>query len=386
MVTLRSQVSGGARLRNGIRSKLQQSRDHVASRISKKWLSPGNTRPLGSRGLQLLHGWCFINSVIQALMHQPQLLNWVQSHRHTTHGNSTDLNPACTACVLRDLARVYWANTPVSRLVPNPGPDMTRIAQILVHGEAAVRDGNGMHQDDPLRVFEVFHTGLQQSSRNANWGKAFNALFLLDTQSYLQCQRCDHRRPSANQSTRTMELYVRPTFANALTDFFSDTMDAQCPECGPAQGSTRQTQDIRILAGPQILTIMIKMFNQVVSVDKFGTYSVTNTRTANRMQLPKVLDLSQYQQDDGLPLRYNISSIIGQSGTIQTGHFVATVKGPGDKVTMVDDDVTEKFTEARMLATPQVLSMGNPKDAYIVTYLRDDGELTKEQKALKKLM
>ena len=44
---------------------------------------------------------CYLISVLQALLHAPKILNWLESHQDCFWEN-------CLACVLRNLAAQYW--------------------------------------------------------------------------------------------------------------------------------------------------------------------------------------------------------------------------------------------------------------------------------------
>jgi hypothetical protein len=128
-----------------------------ASRISKSWLARGHVGNQRSRGINRPAFYCYMNSAVQALMHQPIFLNWIQSHNHRRRRgrsyqtcNPCNLTPppyaymgrqappiACAACVLKDLTNAYWANTPTNVPLPFPnrynGNDaMTRIENIAI--------------------------------------------------------------------------------------------------------------------------------------------------------------------------------------------------------------------------------------------------------------
>lgn len=121
--------------------------------------------------------------------------------------------------------------------------------------------------------------------------------------------------------------------------------------------------------------------------DKNGNpQPATEHKINHRMAHPNILDLTQYQENAHLPLRYRLSSVISHSGEgteTAGGHYIASVRGPGNRITCISDSVTETFTQAQFEASPQVAGISPPaKEVYVLTYLRDDGRLQREMKNL----
>ena len=142
----------------------------------------GRVRPQRSKGFATGTNWCYINAALQALMHQPQLLNWLQNHdrpvRRGTGGNNIrnachanpplywgaaagNAVPDCTGCMMRDLVNTYWANTPNATVAPN----MPRIQGIALAGDVAQLAANGsMIQMDSNDFYQVILQRLQVAS------------------------------------------------------------------------------------------------------------------------------------------------------------------------------------------------------------------------------
>ena len=100
------------------------------------------------------------------------------------------------------------------------------------------------------------------------------------------------------------------------------------------------------------------------------------------MLFPQTVDLTRYQENAELPLRYHISSVISHAGSLNGGHYIATVKGKASRITNISDTRKERFTETRLMQSPQRPTVGNPSDVFVLTYIRDDGPLTARQKEL----
>jgi hypothetical protein len=165
-----------------LKSNLQTQRDAIvssvmsasntpnmlqASRISKSWPNRSNT---GARGIRNPLAYCYINSTVQAFMHQPIFLNWIQTHNHSTRCGRRGIRiinpcnqigaPGCTACAFKALVNAYWANTPISTIIPFPGPLMTRIENITM--ATTLFQPNQM--DDAARLYDTFLPQLKLGS------------------------------------------------------------------------------------------------------------------------------------------------------------------------------------------------------------------------------
>jgi ubiquitin C-terminal hydrolase len=92
---------------------------------------------------------------------------------------------------------------------------------------------------------------------------------------------------------------------------------------------------------------------------------------------------------DALPLQYRLSSVIAHTGGgAAGGHYMASVRGQGGQMFAISDTAVQNFTHAEFLASPQ-----RPRrvwDAnftvYVLTYLREEGQLTKGQREVSKLV
>jgi len=151
--------------------------------MSKKWLGRGHAGTQRSKGFATGGNWCYINAALQALMHQPQLLNWLQTHncqvRRGAHGSRTvngcnaspppywgmpvsTKAPDCTACMMKELVNTYWANTPDTTITPN----MRRIRRIALAGGVARWNANrsGIIQLDSNDFYQMILQRLEIAS------------------------------------------------------------------------------------------------------------------------------------------------------------------------------------------------------------------------------
>jgi hypothetical protein len=148
-----------------------------ASRINKRWLPHGLTR-----GIANPSQYCYMNSALQAFMHQPIFLTWIRTHNRPIQkqGNEVHLRPCnhnpppypfapappagtaapvptCTSCALKFLVNRYWANITTTTAVPFPGPQMNRILDIAIASGHFRRNAH----DDSCMFFDLMLERLQ---------------------------------------------------------------------------------------------------------------------------------------------------------------------------------------------------------------------------------
>jgi ubiquitin C-terminal hydrolase len=184
-----------------------------------------------------------------------------------------------------------------------------------------------------------------------------------------------------------------PSFDQALADFFQRTQpDLFCTQCGLNRDQTLET---KIIAAPQILKISLQIFRSRFTGKRIGKNKVKQMRdykVNHTLQHPDVLDLTDRQLHNALPLRYRLSSVISHSGTGLKkggGHYVASARGPGGQVRCISDSAVQNFTQQQFLASPQdanIVSPGSPKQVYILTYVREKGGMTSGQRAAARLL
>lgn len=113
-----------------------------------------------------------------------------------------------------------------------------------------------------------------------------------------------------------------------------------CHSCNSTQ---QRTQSTRIEGSPEYLRIKLSIVNS------------DGTPNLNPVNLPKVLNLSEYQAvGDGPPLlMYRLSSVLAHGGKHNAGHWVASVRGP-QNVFYINDHLVSQRSLLELRANPQV--------------------------------
>ncbi|KAF2826228.1 kinase-like protein, partial [Ophiobolus disseminans] len=211
-----------------------------------------------------------------------------------------------------------------------------------------------------------------------NWTEEYKTLYQLRLSDKRQCLTCPHayRSTVLNDSPGLLLSLTRttPTFDDALNDFFQSQVNMQCPKC---LVNTDQAVESQIVAAPQVLKVTMAMFIQELygPEDKeTGAQSLKNIKFRHSLQHLDLLDLTNRQMHNPLPLHYRLSSVISHYGTgVDNGHNVASVRGQGGKFQAISNRVTQDFTLAQFLASPQRPSevWAGKLEVYVLMYLRE---------------
>jgi ubiquitin C-terminal hydrolase len=177
---------------------------------------------------------------------------------------------------------------------------------------------------------------------------------------------------------------TKASFDQALNGFFQESRAGL--RCSYCRININQIVTTRIEAGPQVLKIKLAIFrNDPITNPVTNTVTWQKYKVMHTLQHPNTLDLTAHKLHNSLPLRYTLSSVISHSGSgtpICSGHYIASVRGPGDNIRCISDPATENFTPAQMSGSPQrpVRVSRTPKQVYILTYLKHDVTLTRAQR------
>lgn len=153
-----------------------------------------------------------------------------------------------------------------------------------------------------------------------------------------------------------------------------------CTPCGSRQGRIERT---RLNVVPELLRIgvVVQMTEERARVVRgeieVETVSIINP---NPVDIPLQLDLTEHQAvvGDKAPLHYQLESVLSHSGTMERGHWVATVSGPTDIFTADDHEVlARKRTLRGRQVRDKAFLKSNPQQisdlemtAVILTYSR----------------
>lgn len=225
------------------------------------------------------------------------------------------------------------------------------------------------------------------------WTSQFKALFQTELAMKWICAKCNTvtAPPTANDPLSfgiaalpilhpddgpdSIDEAIRRLYSEEL---FDGTFD--CATCGNRQGRIERK---RLNVAPELLRIGIAV--QMISeewttIDGYTVVDRTSVINPNPVAIPFHLDLTEYQDVESpkAPLHYQLESVLSHVGTVDEGHWVATVSGETGIFTADDDDVVLRTRtllgrqvrdKTFLKSNPQVIS-DLPMKAVVLTYSR----------------
>ncbi|PSN67843.1 cysteine proteinase [Corynespora cassiicola Philippines] len=336
----------------------QKGHDSRSGHIRNEWpIKRGNVRP---RGLENGGNYCFRNAALQALLHLPKFINFVLTHNEVDargivswpcNSNDPNLDTSqsgedelsnedqlvCVACAMKHLIQEYWGDErvnknkpygdgkpghlpngegsllPIHRLAqrwytPRPNPDLTDDERIKE------RDNRQDSEDFLRRILDGIDSSI---NRNCfpRIGQKFDSLFLL-----------------TKNETRTYT-------------------PLQCEKCGSAQ---LHTSNWRIDAAPEYLVVSLNL--------RLGD---TNVKDTAPVSIPEVLNVTELHARPTTPFKYEILNVVYHAGSLNGGHYKATVTGVDGRVFEVNDKNVSKVDRKQLTKNP--LGVFN---TYYMIYMR----------------
>ncbi|CAI6324684.1 unnamed protein product [Periconia digitata] len=373
----------------GTTTVFQAYKDNVAGTFRKSW----PIRRRWKRSMRIANNTgvaCYQNSAIQSLMHLPKFVNWILTHNQQDNGGNIDWPcdrsgelRTCVACVLKNLALVYWMNRnlrPTHVLTHEPE---LRAFRTLAHRINNEREGSSTRpprQQDADEFLRHVFTHLEHSTQAnivTRINDEFEALFQLYTLFLRVCDDCKTSRPGS-QHYLSVGLDTMNRFPDNREDSVQGVIDRHFagdepytttdPAC--SCGSSRVQRPYEIVSAPLYLRVVLPAH---VPLDPTRRH-----KRHDHFPLDKTIDLTHWQQDPSTPLRYRLRGAMRHIGdSVNTGHYIADVTGPEGKIYRTNDawDVLSNLPVGRrMIDNPvpatNLDSNDDDADAYTLFYER----------------
>lgn len=343
-----------ARQRRRLISSEMAQRSRAISHLSRDFSRPD----LGAVGLVNDDGRsCYRRSSLQILMNIPIFVHWIKTHNGCSKRH-------CIACALRVLADAYWPDhggqnrgnisTAVRRFdrVVNVYSDCPGFATRFSEEECA-------HE---FLMFLLSHLSPQGGEVPAMLRDEFEALFCLKARWQRTCQRCGYTDQSNPDMAEGHTINIIPrgkNFVDYFDNLFNEVLDAdrniRCEQCS---GLNHARTNV-VFDGPEILTVQIARF----------TWEGRGRKITDAVPFPLYLDLSRYLEDERMQrpgtLRYRLSSVLQQAGTLHGGHYITKAVTPRGIQQANDESVSQPLAINDLLR-----ARDNSFTPYILTYVR----------------
>lgn len=331
----------------------------------------------GVRGLHNLGQTCYMNVIIQSLLHDPILTSYFLGNGHAGHDCEIE---NCIACAMTEAFSECW-NTDKQEgygLV-NLLMSSWKLNQVRKHislcsnlqADLPSQNLAGYQQQDAHEYYQSLVDQLHISTGNVPYHDEecqcfFHRVFFGKLRSTVTCNGCrvvsktddpivdlsldfeDDRKKSISgpQSTSGLEgclkIYTSPEELRSRA--------YRCHGCGDVGGST--TKQFRIRKLPAIMCMQLKRFEP-----NRGTFG----KKEGKIDFPLVLNMAPYttkpESRHHKQFMYDLTSVIVHTGSLNSGHYYAYCRH-GEEWFLFNDDKVTVTTERDVLSA----------DAYLLFY------------------
>ncbi|XP_055908152.1 ubiquitin carboxyl-terminal hydrolase nonstop [Eupeodes corollae] len=313
---------------------------------------------IGLRGLMNLGSTCFMNCIVQALIHTPLLSDYFLSERHECNLKSS------LKCLVCEVSRLFQEFYSGSR-----GPLSLHRFLHLIWNHA--KHLAGYEQQDAHEFFiatlEILHLHCI-NSKNDERNKVptystsetcptqckciIDQIFTGMLQSDVVCQACknvsttidpfwdislDLGEVEGGTSPKSLidclERYTR-------AEHLGSTAKIKCSTCKSYQESTKQLS-LRTL--PSVASFHLKRFEHSSVIDK---------KISTFISFPAEFDMKPFMSEKNNPYgdyRYSLYAVVNHLGTIDTGHYIVYVRHHKDTWVKCDDHTITTATLNQVL-------------------------------------
>lgn len=291
-------------------------------------------------GIANLGNTCFINSVLQALLHTPAMQTFYECKPKIVINmdNSTEPNdkPAFIFTFqMADLFEKYWATSGQKHIVPQ---DLIK-SIILANNMYSTMQQQDAHEF-LIFALDLMHTALREKCKTEIRGQiitrrqhlikhsldqyigAFQEkfspigdIFFGQTVNYVRCTYCGYNSTTFDITNHiTVAIPTHRSHINdvLMTHFSGDTLSDdnkyKCEKCKNMVNAVKQNKSWNL---PPVLIIHLKRFNT--------TNGITYVKNPVQIQFDQVLDMSNFSDyNKGM---YKLYAIVNHTGNMNGGHY-----------------------------------------------------------------
>lgn len=330
-----------------------QNEDELDSRVFSKHC-------VGIKGLYNLGNTCFMNSVLQPLLHIPELVKYFLSYGPTAHRKSqcqaSQSETPCVACEMDSLfIRMYNGNKKPA--CPS---------DLLYTVWRSSSEMSGYEQQDAHEFFVCLRTSLHKAlgGMQFNCSCIIHQLFAGVLQSDVTCPQCRNKTETYDPFLDiSLDLLLHGEYMESLEECLDNftkketiAMDAyKCGHCSQTVNDVSKRMAIR--AAPKCLVVHLKRFE----------HGASRTKIDKHVTFPTYLDMfrysSDYQEHDEMEddfgmidhnsnnqsgSVYKLMAVVSHVGSLDSGHYTCYLRYR-DQWFFLDDANVTLTTEAAVL-------------------------------------
>ncbi|VEN36958.1 unnamed protein product [Callosobruchus maculatus] len=318
----------------------EEERRLLSHKTKKICITPEST--IGLRGLLNLGATCFMNCILQALMHTPLLRDYFLTEQH----NCNSVPGVCFVCEISKLYQEFYKGDRVPLALPyllhltwNHAPHLAENKQQDAH-EFFIATLNILHK----HCLDTMHKNNELlETENGKCPCIIDKIFTGGLQSDLVCQNCNVVSTtidplwdfSLDLGPVTLDG-KQPTSLKAVLERFTraELLRVMCSNCGTYQESTKR---LTMKTLPVVISFHLKRFQHSKKIKK---------KISTVISFPEMLDMTPFMSSSSTECpypqdnRYSLFAVINHLGTsINVGHYTAYVRQQRDIWYKCDDHI-----------------------------------------------
>ena len=349
------------------------------STILNKTHPPDEIKRDGLYGLVNMGSTCYMSSVLQILIHNKYLLRDFLSHNHFNNCTMKD-GKKCISCAL-DRIVSKWFGTEPEKFAKNN--DHGGFLTLLTCVWSINQNYSGYSQQDAheflhfllsqihndyIKVFSDKdhhnNNNAKESSSNStshNCSCVVHNTFNGTLKSSIVCSECDDNSKTIIEPYLDLSLDItgKKTLYECLESFHKreqlQDFEFHCPHCQTDKGPIKQLTIDKL---SPVLILQLKRFKHLMNGN--------NVKINDFISFPLYLEMSNYCHDNidhdkessSAHVLYELIGIISHKGTVNEGHYTATIKLPSGQWFKFNDSMIS------LTRTEQVLQ----EQAYLLFY------------------
>lgn len=305
---------------------------------------------------------CFLNSILQCLLHTPVLSQILLDENLSTTILSKVTNQKTVVRYFHRLVKDFWVGAPGKAVSP----------RIITQNIRQIgKQFRPMRQEDAheflRQLLDTIHEEiLKAHNLKVSDGKICETTFISRIfggylRNELKCPKCPYASRTYNHfQDLSLDLTGNKikSVQDALAAFVRPEKLGSGNEwkCDGCKKKVEATKQMTIFRAPAVLVIHLKRF----------TYGNMTGKISRNIIFEESLDVQTTDEDVSTPnktAKYNLSGVVVHHGSsVHSGHYIAYVKSASEQWHLMDDSVVTVTTLRNVLA----------QQAYILFYTRQD--------------